>query len=74
MIYVFNTQDALNKFLASDGWSAGVDATVAVGRVGANGSVDTNTAETPVTGYVLNNMGLEAGVSLQGSKITRIRD
>ena len=74
VIYVFNTQEALDKFLASDGWSAGVDATVAVGRVGASGSVDTNTAETPVTGYVLNNLGLEAGISLQGSKITRIRD
>lgn len=72
VIYVFNTQEALNKFLASDGWSVGADATVAVGRVGANGSVDTTTAEGPVTSYVLTNAGLEAGVSLQGSKITKV--
>ena len=72
VIYVFNTQQALNKFLASDGWSVGADATVAVGRVGANGSVDTTTAEGPVTSYVLTNAGLEAGVSLQGSKITKV--
>lgn len=72
VIYVFNTQEALNKFLASDGWSVGADATVAAGKVGANGSVDTTTAEGPVTSYVLTNAGLEAGVSLQGSKITRV--
>jgi len=67
VIYVFNTQEALDKFLASDGWSVGADATVAAGKVGANGSVDTTTAQGPVTSYVLTNAGLEAGVSLQGS-------
>ena len=72
VIYVFNTQEALDKFLASDGWSVGADATVAAGTVGANGSVDTTTAQGPVTSYVLTNAGLEAGVSLQGSKITKV--
>lgn len=72
VIYVFNTQEALDKFLASDGWSVGADATVAAGKVGANGSVDTTTAQGPVTSYVLTNAGLEAGVSLQGSKITKV--
>lgn len=72
VIYVFNTQEALDKFLASDGWSVGADATVAAGKVGANGSVDTTTAQGPVASYVLTNAGLEAGVSLQGSKITKV--
>ena len=72
VIYLFNTQEALNKFLASDGWSAGADANVALGTIGANGSVDTKTASAPVSGYVLNNAGLEAGVSLSGSKITKV--
>ena len=72
VIYVFNTQDALDKFLKSDGWSVGADATVAAGKVGANGSIDTTTANSPVSSYVLNNVGLEAGVSLQGAKITRM--
>jgi lipid-binding SYLF domain-containing protein len=72
VIYVFNTQDALDKFLHSDGWSVGADATVAAGRVGANGTVDTTTTQAPVTSYVLTNAGLEAGVSLQGTKITRV--
>lgn len=72
VIYVFNTQDALDKFVNGNGWSAGVDATVAVGKVGANGMLDTQTAQAPVASFVMTNAGLEAGVSLQGAKITKI--
>ena len=72
VIYVFSTQDALDKFVNGNGWSGGVDATVAVGHIGANGSVDTQTIKAPVTSFVMTNTGLEAGVSLQGSKITRV--
>ncbi len=72
VIYVFNTKEALDKFKASNGWTAGADAQVTVGRVGANSSIDTNTAQEPVVSYVLTNVGLEAGVSLNGSKITRV--
>ena len=72
VIYVFNTQDALQKFRASNGWTAGTDATVAVGTVGANGRVDTKTLQQPITSFTLTNVGLEAGVSVGGSKITPI--
>lgn len=72
VVYVFSTQDALDKFINGNGWSGGVDATVAAGHVGANGSIDTQTAQPPVSSYVMTNTGLEAGVSVQGSKITRI--
>ncbi|MOA66624.1 hypothetical protein D3C78_1934550 [compost metagenome] len=72
MVYIFNTQEALDKFVNGNGWSAGVDATVAVGRVGANGVIDTNTAQAPVSSFVMTNAGLEAGVSLQGARIHKI--
>ncbi|QNP48519.1 BPSL1445 family SYLF domain-containing lipoprotein [Diaphorobacter aerolatus] len=72
VIYVFNTAEALAKFKASNGWTAGADAQVSVGRVGANSSIDTTTAQEPVVSYVLTNVGLEAGVSLNGSKISRV--
>lgn len=72
VIYVFNTNEALEKFRNSNGWSVGADATVSAGRIGANGSVDTTSAQAPVSSFVLNNVGLEAGVSLQGAKITRV--
>ncbi len=72
VIYVFNTQEALNNFLNSSGWSVGGEATVAAGKIGANGSIDTTSAQAPVTSFVLTNVGLEAGVSVQGAKITKI--
>jgi lipid-binding SYLF domain-containing protein len=71
-IYVFNTAAALQKFKASNGWQVGADATVAIGHVGANGSLDTTTASEPVVGFVMNNAGVEAGASLNGTKITRV--
>jgi lipid-binding SYLF domain-containing protein len=73
IVVLFMTPDSLAKFRNANGWTAGVDATVAVADVGANGSIDTNTIQQPVVGFVLNNAGLMAGVSLQGSKISKIR-
>jgi len=72
VIYMFTTQEALDKFRSSKGWTAGVDATVAVARIGANGSVDTLSMKEPVVGFVLANAGLEVGASLQGMKITEL--
>jgi hypothetical protein len=60
------------QFTHSQGWAAGVDATVAVLQVGANGNVDTSTATSPVEAFVLTNAGLMAGVSLEGTKISRL--
>lgn len=74
IIFVFKTQEALDKFLASNGWTAGVDATVAVANLSANGSVDLNTLRDPIVGFVMTNAGLLAGVSLEGTKVNRIDD
>jgi lipid-binding SYLF domain-containing protein len=73
VVYVFTTQAALDKFRNSKGWTAGADATVAAATIGANGSIDTNTLRQPVVGFVMTNVGLEAGVSLSGAKITEIQ-
>ncbi|MGO4381138.1 BPSL1445 family SYLF domain-containing lipoprotein [Pseudoduganella sp. RAF53_2] len=72
IIILFMTRDALEKFRASSGWTAGVDGTVAVLKVGANGEVDTTTATQPVEAMVLTNAGLMAGVSLEGTKISKL--
>ena len=72
VIYVFNTGEALQKFKASNGWTAGADATVAVGKIGANGSVDTETMKQAVSSVILTNVGLEAGASVGAAKVTRI--
>jgi lipid-binding SYLF domain-containing protein len=72
IVFLFMTQDALSKFRESQGWAAGGDATVAVLKVGANGDIDTSTATSPVQAFVMTNEGLMAGVSLEGSKISRL--
>lgn len=71
VILLFMTSDSLSRFRNSRGWTAGVDATVAVADIGASGSIDTATAQQPVIGFVLSNAGLMAGVSLQGTKISK---
>ncbi|QOY63777.1 twin-arginine translocation pathway signal [Lysobacter sp. H21R4] len=72
VIYMFTTTESLNKFRNSKGWTAGVDATVAVANIGANGSVDTSSMEAPVVAFVLANTGLEVGASVQGMKVTEL--
>jgi lipid-binding SYLF domain-containing protein len=72
LVFLFMTQEALDRFLHSQGWAAGADATVAVLKVGANGAVDTSTATSPVEAFVLTNGGLMAGVSLEGTKVSRL--
>lgn len=73
IVYMFTTTDALDKFRNSKGWTVGVDATVAVANIGANGSIDTSTMRAPVVGFVLANAGLEAGASVQGMKVTELQ-
>ncbi|CAM2154685.1 MULTISPECIES: YSC84-related protein [Paraburkholderia] len=73
VVYLFMTQDALDKFRNSDGWSVGGDASVALVKVGANGSIDTTTATKPVEVFVLTNKGLLGDLSLGGTKISRLK-
>ncbi|HWK61089.1 MAG TPA: YSC84-related protein [Eoetvoesiella sp.] len=72
IVYVFNSAEALAHFRASNGWQVGADAKVAVGHIGANGSVDSQTLSQPVVSFVMNNAGLEGGVALDGAKITPV--
>ncbi|MCF1369412.1 hypothetical protein LH704_20360 [Burkholderia cenocepacia] len=72
VVFLFMTQDALESFRKSDGWSAGADASVAVVKVGANGAVDSNTATAPVEVLVLTNAGLMGDLSVNGTKVTKL--
>ncbi|AEA60982.1 MULTISPECIES: BPSL1445 family SYLF domain-containing lipoprotein [Burkholderia] len=72
VVFLFMTQDALDKFRATDGWSAGADASVALVKMGANGAIDSNTATAPVEVIVLTNAGLMGDVSINGTKVTKL--
>ena len=72
IVLLFMTQEALNHFRNSNGWTVGADATVAVANIGANGQIDSSTINEPVVAFAMTNAGLTAGVSLNGTKITPI--
>lgn len=69
---LFMTDAALQRFETSKGWQAGADANVTMITVGANARVTTQTGQQEVIGFVLTNSGLMGGVSLDGSRITRL--
>lgn len=71
LVIAFTDAESYQKFLKSNGWTIGVDATVAVANIGANGSIDTQTARQPVVAFVLNNGGLMAGVAVDGTRIAK---
>ena len=72
MYMMFMTDDALKNFQQSKGWTAGVDGSIAVATIGANGQLDTNTAKAPIIGFVLTNAGLMGNLSLEGTKISKL--
>ncbi|WP_454764801.1 BPSL1445 family SYLF domain-containing lipoprotein [Cupriavidus campinensis] len=72
LVLLFMTPDALRNFQQSKGWTAGVDGSVALATIGANGQVDTNTARAPIIGFVMTNAGLMANLSLEGTKISKL--
>jgi lipid-binding SYLF domain-containing protein len=72
IIFMFMTQDALDKFRNAAGWSVGSDVAVSLVKVGANGTIDTTSASSQVVALVLTNTGLMADASLNGAKVTRL--
>jgi len=69
---MFMTPEAYNGFVSSSGWTAGVNANVAIVKIGANGQIDTLTSQQPVIGFVQTNAGLMFDVSLNGAKISKL--
>jgi|ERR1700733_2656204 lipid-binding SYLF domain-containing protein len=72
-VIMFMTQDSLDKFMASKGWSIGADAAVVLVSQGAAGEYDSTTIGKPILGFVFGEKGLLGDVSLEGSKITMIK-
>jgi lipid-binding SYLF domain-containing protein len=73
VIIMFMTEKALAEFRNAGSWKFGVDASVALITVGAGGAIDTNTTTRPIIAFVLDPQGLMYNLSLEGSRISRIR-
>lgn len=73
IIILFLESSALAKFRASSGWKAGVDGSVVLIDIGAGGSIDTENVKAPIVGFVVGQKGLMYNLTLEGSKISRLK-
>jgi lipid-binding SYLF domain-containing protein len=70
---VFNDQTALDKFRTGDrDWEVGVDASIAVDKVGASGSLDTTNLKEPIIAYTFGEKALMADLSLEGAVFKKL--
>ena len=72
-VILFNTPEARDKFVNGGNWSVGADASVAMMKKGASGSYDTQSLNKPVMVFVFGERGLMGDASLQGAKISKIK-
>jgi lipid-binding SYLF domain-containing protein len=72
-IIMFMNQETLDKFTASKGWSIGADTGLALVTKGVGGDYDNKTLQRPILGFVFGEKGLMADLSLEGSKINKLK-
>ena len=72
-VMLFMNEDVLSHFRNSDGWEAGVDGSVALITIGVGGEIDTNNITDPIIGFIFSNKGFMYNLTLEGSKITKIK-
>jgi lipid-binding SYLF domain-containing protein len=73
IIIVFLQDAPLRKFLSSDGWKVGVDGSVVLVDVGADASIDTTKLNQPIVGFVVGQKGLMYNLTLEGTKISKLK-
>jgi len=73
VIIMFMTEAPLAGFQRTDGWKIGIDGSVAIVTIGTGGAIDTNSIRSPIVGFIFDQRGLMYNLTLEGSKITRIR-
>ena len=69
---MFLTEGAIQRFVDSDGWEAGVDGSIAVVEFGAGKDLDTHSLQDEIVGFVFDNKGLMYNLSFEGSKFWKI--
>jgi lipid-binding SYLF domain-containing protein len=67
------TSKAIDYLHASKGWEIGVGPTVVIVNEGAAKNLSTSTLKDDAYAFIFGQQGLMAGVSIEGSKITKIK-
>jgi lipid-binding SYLF domain-containing protein len=73
MILALNTDEALAKFTGGTReWELGVDASLAVAKLGAGATIDTTNLKRAIVVFVFGEKGLIGDVSFQGSRFKKL--
>ncbi len=73
IVIAFMTKESLAKFRNSTGWQVGVDGSVALIDLGAGKQINTGNIKDPVVGFIFGAKGLMYNLTLEGTKISRIK-
>ena len=73
IIIAFMTNESLAKFRESSGWQVGVDGSVALIDLGAGKQINSANIKDPVVGFIFGSKGLMYNLTLEGTKISRIK-
>ncbi|AKF24670.1 hypothetical protein YH65_04170 [Sulfurovum lithotrophicum] len=71
-IIAFVSQDALDKFIRSNGWEAGVDGAITVAKWGVGTDISTISYQNPIYAFVFGEKGLMYNLNLEGTKFTKL--
>lgn len=71
-IIAFASKSALENFIRSNGWEAGVDGAITVVNWGKGKDFSSISYEKPIYAFVFNSKGFMGNITLEGTKFTRI--
>jgi lipid-binding SYLF domain-containing protein len=72
MLIGFLSETALNNFIHSNGWEAGVDGTITISDWGESIDIGSYSYEKPIVAFIYNEKGYMASISITGTKFRRI--
>lgn len=72
VLIAFLSEASLNNFMASNGWEAGVDGSIAVAEWGKTGDISSISYEKPIIAFMYGSKGLMAGATVKGTKFQKI--
>jgi lipid-binding SYLF domain-containing protein len=72
-VILFLSKKALNYFKSSEGWDGGADGSVAIANFGAGEDFTIGNVKDPVISFIFSPQGLMVNASLEGTKISKIK-
>ncbi len=73
IVIAFMTNETLAAFRKSSGWQVGVDGSVALIDLGGGKQINSGNIKDPVVGFIFGAKGLMYNLTLEGTKISRIK-